>query len=404
MSISQIWLWCLTIPAPKIMPIIVATIPIANDLDATILLYFEQVLHGLLDRKILVISHACDGTEVERSIQKLLVAKADEKIQHMIKNPCPNCPDTTVTIAVLRGQPIYQVGKIVYLFLFGEFIDAYQNGSISHHERLKLVLQAQYFLDSWETFLSQSGYKKSQYFLSRLPEDDDEISLAGSDGADGESISEAQELQNLIDGKEDINISWTRSQDSQMLTLMFAALAISADEMMNMQSMSQAAADDDDEQIMAEEYQQLCKLQEGLQVPQVQVLDELSKPLGLGGIMIDDLDFTPLVKMRRQHQTHHAVLGVRTRSLEKTDTEDSEISHRQQIICRMREVLKEQSDRAVGTGCEHSAWWGGSDHDAGNAANATATLPFLNQKLVSFLLTRLANIRKQLHNRTLLRL
>lgn len=91
------------------MPIIVATIPIANDLDATILLYFEQVLHGLLDRKILVISHACDGTEVERSIQKLLVAKADEKIQHMIKNPCPNCPDTTVTIAVLRGQPICMI-------------------------------------------------------------------------------------------------------------------------------------------------------------------------------------------------------------------------------------------------------------------------------------------------------
>ena len=72
--ISKIQLWCLTIPAPKITPLIVAAIPIANDLDATILLtYLEQVLHGLLDRKILVISYACDGTEVEHSVQKLLV-------------------------------------------------------------------------------------------------------------------------------------------------------------------------------------------------------------------------------------------------------------------------------------------------------------------------------------------
>jgi hypothetical protein len=211
--ISQIRLWCLTIPLPKITPIIVAAIPIANDLDATILLtYLEQVLHGLLDRKIQVISYACDGTEVERSVQKLLVAKADEKIEHIIKNPHPNCPDTIVTIAVVRGQPICmiqdskhapktfrnnlfsgarlltlgnytavfqhiremafetgsplyrrdvdkldrqddnaasrlfsadvlqylsdpdQVGEIGYLFLFGEFIDAYQNRSISHHE------------------------------------------------------------------------------------------------------------------------------------------------------------------------------------------------------------------------------------------------------------------------------
>lgn len=170
----------------------------------------------------------------------------DEKIEHTVKNPHPNCPDTKVTIAVIQGQPICmiqdlkhalktfrnnlfsgarlltfgnyttvfqriqemafepgsllyhcdvdkldcqdnnaasqlfsadvlqylsdhhpdQVGEIVYQLVFGELIDAYQNHSISHHERLKLVLQARYFLDAWETFLSQSGYKKSQYFLS----------------------------------------------------------------------------------------------------------------------------------------------------------------------------------------------------------------------------------------------
>lgn len=65
-------------------PIIVAAIPITNDLDANILLtYLEKVLHGLLDRKIQVISYACDGTEVERSIQKLLVGKVDLDSLHV---------------------------------------------------------------------------------------------------------------------------------------------------------------------------------------------------------------------------------------------------------------------------------------------------------------------------------
>ncbi|KAF8218790.1 hypothetical protein L208DRAFT_1347278, partial [Tricholoma matsutake] len=57
-------------------------------------------------------------------------------------------------------------GEIVYLFVFGELINAYQNHSISHLERLKLVLHAWYFINAWESFLNQSKYKKSQYFLS----------------------------------------------------------------------------------------------------------------------------------------------------------------------------------------------------------------------------------------------
>ena len=53
------------------------------------------------------------------------------------------------------------------------------------------------------------------------------------------------------------------------------------------------------EGIMVEEYRNLHELQEGL--PQLQVLDELSKPLGLGEIALDDLDFSPLVEMWRRH-------------------------------------------------------------------------------------------------------
>jgi hypothetical protein len=63
-------------------------------------------------------------------------------------------------------------------------------------------------------------------------EDEDTQSVADTE-TDTESISEAQELQNLMDGEEDINTTWTRRQEETMLNLTCAALAITADEMMN---------------------------------------------------------------------------------------------------------------------------------------------------------------------------
>ena len=67
----------------------------------------------------------------------------------------------------------------MYLFIFGELVDAYQNRSITHTERLKLVLRACYFLDGWETFLDRSGYKRTQYFLSREAVDIARIIIEG---------------------------------------------------------------------------------------------------------------------------------------------------------------------------------------------------------------------------------
>ncbi|KAJ6600651.1 hypothetical protein B0H10DRAFT_2230917 [Mycena sp. CBHHK59/15] len=71
------------------------------------------------------------------------------------------------TLKYLTDHHPEYLGEIVYLFVFGELIDAYQNRSISHAERVKLVLRARYFLDSWSSFLDLAGYSKSLYFLSR---------------------------------------------------------------------------------------------------------------------------------------------------------------------------------------------------------------------------------------------
>ncbi|KAF8239658.1 hypothetical protein L208DRAFT_1374531 [Tricholoma matsutake] len=231
---AKIRLWCLTIPALKMTPIIVAAIPIANDLDASVLLsYLKRVLYGLLEWKVQVVSYACDGTEVEHAVQRLLIKKSEEKIERSIPNPHPNSPDT-------------------------------KNHSISHQEHIKMVLWAWYFLDSWEAFLDHSSYKKAQYSLSPL--------------------------------------------------------SVTANEMMNVQELAQTS-DKQLEEVIAEEYQQLCKMQADL--PNIQAPDEILKPLGHGGITVNDLNFTPLVEMHHRHQTRQAALGVQTRSSKSTDTEST---------------------------------------------------------------------------------
>lgn len=142
---------------------------------------------------------------------------------------------------------------------------------------------------------------------------------------------------------------------------------------------SQALAQLDDEhleQITAEEYQHLDEFQAALS--KLKTSNELSKPLGHGGITIDDLDFTYFVEMRRRHQTRQAALGVRTRKFKRPM--DPDVTLKQHIVRRMREVLKEQDDHAVGTGCERSARWETSD-TTGNSANAAAAAATLAKKV-----------------------
>ncbi|TCD62510.1 hypothetical protein EIP91_006784 [Steccherinum ochraceum] len=76
------------------------------------------------------------------------------------------------------NYPEYR-GEIVYLFVFGELVDAYQNRSITHGERLQMVLRAYYFLLLWEASLTAAGYKKDKFFLSREAVDITKILVEG---------------------------------------------------------------------------------------------------------------------------------------------------------------------------------------------------------------------------------
>ena len=238
----------MTIPVDGIAPIVLAVLPISDsESSADLLPYLRTVLLGLIGQKIQVVSYSCDGTEVERKLQRLILGEASGHIRYVIKNPRHGMPDTTVTIPVINGQPVCllqdskhalktlrnnlfsgarllpfgnfimlfitiwilafsngsplyhrdvekldrqddnaasrlfsadtlsylvnhypdRVGEIVYLFVFGDLIDAYQNRSLPHHERVKMLLRARYFLDYWERFIIRAGYKKSLHFLSR---------------------------------------------------------------------------------------------------------------------------------------------------------------------------------------------------------------------------------------------
>ncbi|KAI5884956.1 uncharacterized protein SCHCODRAFT_01176952 [Schizophyllum commune H4-8] len=249
---KKVRVWTLVVEsAQKICPIIIAALPIPSEMDEEQLYpHLERILHGLLSRGINVVSYACDGTEVERALQRRVLTEADSVKTYTISNPLHGAPDTLIKIAIVQGHPIALVqdskhalktfrnnlfsgarclvmggflacygtfhnmafedgspiykrdvlrldrqddnaavrlfsaatlqhlfqkhperlGELVYLFVFGELIDAYQNRALAHDERIKMVLRARYFLDHWHLFLQVAGYKSttnSPYFLSR---------------------------------------------------------------------------------------------------------------------------------------------------------------------------------------------------------------------------------------------
>ena len=221
--------------------------------------HLEAILIGLLGSGIQVVSYACDGTEVGRNVQKLLVSKASHKQDYLIPNPNPGSPEIKISIPFINNQPICMVqdskhalktyrnnlfsgarllvfgnyyaqyeqihqiarekgsplyirdverldrqddnaatrlfsadtlqyindnhpewiGVIVYLFVFGELVDAYQNRFLPHQERIKMVLRARFYLDAWERFVASAKYKKAQHFISREASDITRIIVDG---------------------------------------------------------------------------------------------------------------------------------------------------------------------------------------------------------------------------------
>lgn len=75
------------------------------------------------------------------------------------------------TLRFIRKHHPDDIGLTIYLFVMGEAVDAYQSRTISHLERIKMVLRCRYFLRLWKRFLQAAGYTTANYYISREADD-----------------------------------------------------------------------------------------------------------------------------------------------------------------------------------------------------------------------------------------
>ncbi|OSC96522.1 hypothetical protein PYCCODRAFT_1379012 [Trametes coccinea BRFM310] len=244
---TKLRLWCLQPTLPKVPPLNVAAKAIPSNLTAEDLYtMLITIIRGLIQAGVNVSSYSADGTETERSVQKMLMDRSDIVREYTIDHPATGeaipvriafisgwpiaivqdskhgaktfrnnmCSGARTLplgnyilvfsqlheVAFSPGSPLYHrdvekldrqddnaatrlytsatldhiidrfpeyLGLIVYLFVFGELVDAYQNRSISHQERIKMVFRAKFFLDFWQKFLKKAGYPEQRYCISR---------------------------------------------------------------------------------------------------------------------------------------------------------------------------------------------------------------------------------------------
>ncbi|KAJ7219936.1 hypothetical protein GGX14DRAFT_559755 [Mycena pura] len=71
------------------------------------------------------------------------------------------------TLEQASRDPERHLGLVIYLLVFGDFIDAYQSRSLSHYDRARIVLRTHLFLRTWKLFLAKAGYPEARHFISK---------------------------------------------------------------------------------------------------------------------------------------------------------------------------------------------------------------------------------------------
>jgi hypothetical protein len=101
-------LWCIVIPLIRIPSMIVATKASPNDLPAHEL-YPKSlaVIKGLKSHGVNVVSYACDGTQVEHTVQDSLVSQAVRKISYRV--PDAEGKDHAITLPIFGDSPVVMI-------------------------------------------------------------------------------------------------------------------------------------------------------------------------------------------------------------------------------------------------------------------------------------------------------
>ncbi|KAI9438716.1 hypothetical protein H4582DRAFT_2146243 [Lactarius indigo] len=233
---AKLRLWTLQIPLSHVPPLIVAVAAISSATNSSTLAQMDEELLRVLmkqEEPLHVISIGSDGAISERKARQdlimNLIQKGEGEIhEHHIKHPDGHSPP--ITVPLLRKdtpeQPFFwgksyshsplhrrdvehldrqddraaerlfssatlaytinhlgkkspSLGLTVYLFVFGDLIDAYQSRTISHVERVIMVLRAKFFKDLWKSFLHEGGYTEQRYFVSRDADNIIDILISG---------------------------------------------------------------------------------------------------------------------------------------------------------------------------------------------------------------------------------
>ena len=108
---TQVRVWLLQPEVAKVPPILVAMMAIGDDMTADVRAHMSiQILEGLINRGIRVISCSHDGTAVERRTQKIIQARYKEQsLKYKILHPANVEESIDVEITVIRGQPLVMV-------------------------------------------------------------------------------------------------------------------------------------------------------------------------------------------------------------------------------------------------------------------------------------------------------
>ncbi|KAJ7182126.1 hypothetical protein C8R46DRAFT_826347, partial [Mycena filopes] len=166
--------------------------------------------------------------------------------------------------------------------------------------------------------------------------------------SDVDSVSEAQQLQDLLDKAEHCSHFFCFSHTSDG----------NEDEILD--------------ELVAAEHSNIQTLVDAIPILSI---TEAAKPFGRGALTSDAIDFDYLVELRRRHQTVQAARGVRTRVVDRSSDKAKDASLRQQLIKKLHLALKEEQDHAIGTGLDRNARWHAPAPGGRGASGPGATLP-----------------------------
>ncbi|KAJ6570704.1 hypothetical protein B0H10DRAFT_1964583 [Mycena sp. CBHHK59/15] len=111
---DKLRVWVLSIPLPKIPPILVAAIARGSSTKADDLFRMHQELAQLLhEADIHPISLASDGAEVERAAQRMIADSTEDHYIYHIPNPTPGCQ---ITLKIPLSRPPQTVLELMAMY------------------------------------------------------------------------------------------------------------------------------------------------------------------------------------------------------------------------------------------------------------------------------------------------